>query len=77
MALNTHSVGKTMAILGSCAFGSRVIIGQGAFVMGVVTSDTGQCTVFVQGHLDGELLFHLPHARQKSGRRLDPVVEIA
>lgn len=45
--------------------------------MGVVTSDAGQRTMLIQGHLDGELLFHLPHARQKFGRWFDPVVEIA
>lgn len=45
--------------------------------MWVVTSYAGQCTVLIQRHFDSELLFHLLHARQEPGRRLDPMVEIA
>lgn len=45
--------------------------------MGVVAGDAGQRAILVQGHLDGELLFHRPHARKELGRRFDPVVEIA
>lgn len=45
--------------------------------MGVVAGDASQRAVLVQGYLDGELLFHRPHAREKLGRRFDSVVEIA
>ena len=45
--------------------------------MRVVACGTGQCTLFIQGQLDGELLFHRPHACQKLGGWFHHVVEIA